>query len=211
MLLKKYRRIPIPATGVLQAKTIEEILLLEARAAKHFWKEFRSILFSYQDFKTRKPYAIDTANRLLDVGYHHLTNIVRKNLAEQDVSTAMGLLHVAHASDSEPLAYDLVELFRSDIIDTEVLRFLKLKKRTLTALSPKDIAHFLHEVNERLERKHYLKDFKACHIYRYYMEVQTLKFIKAVNRKQVFSPLYLPTRHESRCNTASLTAETEVV
>lgn len=154
---------------------------------------------------------MDIANRLLDIGYHHITAIVKKLLDGHDISAALGILHSARAADSAPLAYDLVELFRADIIDTEVLRFLHLKKKPLVMPTQQDIAHFLHEVNERLERKHYLKDFKMCHSYRYYMELQVLKFIKAVNHKQAFVPLYLPTRHDVRCGHRVLTDVTEEV
>ncbi|OHA90846.1 MAG: hypothetical protein A2832_00825 [Candidatus Zambryskibacteria bacterium RIFCSPHIGHO2_01_FULL_44_22b] len=35
------------------------------------------------------------------------------------------------------------------------------------------------------------------------MEVQILKFVKAVNHKEVFEPLKLPARHESRCDLTS--------
>lgn len=204
VLLKKYKKAPITLNRQ-ETPSIKQVLLLEARAAKQFWCEFRDILLSYPDFRGRKPRAMDVSNRLLDVGYHHLTNIVKKLLEQHDMSPALGLLHIAHAADSTPLAYDLVELFRTDIVDAEVLRFLRLKKKTLVISGQKDIAHFLHEVNERLERKYYLKDFKTCQTYRYYMELQILKFGKAVNHKQVFTPLHLPTRHDVRCRPHILT------
>ncbi len=128
-------------------------------------------------------------------------------LEQQEISPALGLLHVARNADSAPLAYDLVEMFRADIVDAEVLRFLRLKKKVLTTVEQRDIGHFLHEVNERLQRQHYLRDFKMCHVYRYYMELQILKFIKAVNHGEIFEPLHLPTRHDTRC----LTPTTSVV
>ncbi len=198
MLLKRYKR-KVQEFDVARTKNIQDILLLEARVAKYFWHEFRALLPSGSGFLTRTPYAQDITNRLLDVGYHHLTNTVKKLLEEQDVSMALGLLHVARNADSAPLAYDLVEMFRADIVDAEVLRFLRLKKREFKTLEQNTIAHFLHEVNERLEKKYYLRDFKLCHTYRYYMELQILKFIKAVNHSEIFSPLHLPTRHDTRC------------
>lgn len=123
---------------------------------------------------------------------------MRKFLEAREVPAALGLLHVARKSDSSPLAYDLVELFRADTVDAEVLRFLRLKKKPLVT-ADKEIAHFLHEINERIERPHYLKDFCRCHSYRYYMEVQMLKFIAAVNHGKPFEPVHLPARHEGRC------------
>ena len=111
----------------------------------------------------------------------------------------LGIFHIARNSDSQPLAYDLVEMFRSDIVDAEVLRFLRLKKKKPEKINDQ-ISHFLYEINKKLDKKFYLKDFHRCHSYKYYMEVQILKFIKAVNHKQIFEPITLPQRHENRCS-----------
>jgi len=197
VLLKRYKR-PFIETKIKNKLDLTAVFLEEARMAKRFWEEFGKLI-PLADFSGRKPRHNDVTNKLLDIGYHHLMNIVSKILDKYEIPTAMGLLHVPRNSDSTPLVYDLVEIFRADIIDAEVLRFLRLKKKKLER-ADNQIAHFLHEVNERLERKYYLKEFRTCHTYLYYMEVQILKFIKAVNRKEVFKPLSLPDRHENRCS-----------
>jgi CRISPR-associated endonuclease Cas1 len=208
VLLRRYKRkAGIP--DMAAARSIQDVLLTEARAAKSFWREFRELLPPWCEFHGRKPGASDFANRLLDLGYHHVTNIVCKLLEAHEVSPALGLLHVARATNSAPLAYDLVELFRADIVDAEVLRYTRLKKKPLLIVGQHDIAHFLHEINERLERKYYLKDFRACHTYRYYMELQVLKFISAVNHRQTYEPLILPHRHDMRCR--RLTGQNDIV
>ena len=63
-------------------------------------------------------------------------------LEKYDVSPALGILHVARASKSAPLAYDLVEMFRADIVETEVLKFLRIKKTTNRYITPKRHSHF---------------------------------------------------------------------
>jgi CRISPR-associated endonuclease Cas1 len=196
LLLRKFRLKGIVAQP---RTTLQEILLEEGRAAQQFWHNFKLLLPRSFGFVTRTPRATDPINRLLDIGYHHVTNQVRKILEQYKIPTDMGLLHVAHTSDSAPLAYDLVELFRSDLVDSEVLRFARLKKKALKAITQKDIGHLLASINRRQERKYYLVDFKICQTYRYYMELQILKFIRAVNHREVFAPLYLPVRHETRC------------
>ncbi|MEJ0053353.1 MAG: CRISPR-associated endonuclease Cas1 [bacterium] len=201
ILLQRYRLAPfVPDfSGV---RTMQDILLVEARAARYFWKAFRDLLPGRTSFPGRQPGSDDPVNRLLDIGYHHLTGIVRRYLEERGVSAVLGLLHSARKSASAPLAYDLVEIFRADTVDAEILRFFRLKKKPVLSATA-EIAHFLHELNERLDRPHYLKNFKRCHAYRYYMEVQILKFIRAVDRREPFSPLFLPARHDSRCCTSS--------
>jgi len=196
-LLKKYK-VSIVEKNMSEVLKIEDLFLIEARAAKTFWKEFAILLPAYK-FKSRKPHNDDIVNKLLDVGYHHLTRIVGKILNGRNVSPEIAFMHVARTADSEPLVYDLMEMFRSDLIESEVLRFLRLKKKSLLTLEQRDIAHFLHEVNERCEKRYFLKDFGHCHTYKYYMEVQILKVIKAVNHETIFEPIKLPTRHDSRC------------
>lgn len=206
VLLRRYRQ-PAFIPNLAPATIIRDVLLIEARAAKHFRRAFRTLISPELGFKGRTPGGRDPVNKLLDVGYHHVTHIVRKFLETRDVPPALSLLHVARKSDSSPLAYDLVELFRADIVDAEVLRFLRLKKKPLVTADT-EIAHFLHEVNERIGRPYYLKDFCRCHAYRYYMELQMLKFIAAVNHGEPFEPVRLPARHETRCR---LTQESAVV
>jgi len=196
-LLHTYAK-PAFSTHIHTTVTTNQLLLEEARSARHFWHTVQELLPEWTGFKGRQPRGKDIMNKLLDVGYHHLTGVVKKFLEERAVPASLGLIHVPRTSDSAPLAYDLVEMFRADIVDAELLRHIKLKKKPF--LEPdKEIAHFLHEVNERLEKPHYLKEFSSCRPYRYYLELQILKFIKAINHKEPFAPVHLPTRHDSRC------------
>ncbi len=183
-----------------QVRSVRDLLLVEGRAAHHFWRAYAEILPKWCGFAGRSPGGTDITNRLLDIGFHHLTNIIRALLEKHGISPALALLHVPRASDSAPLAYDLVELFRADSVDVEVARYLRLKKKPFNSLH-QEVPHFVHELKERLDALHYLKDFHQCHSYRYYMELQTLKFVKAVNHKEIVHFLTLPTRHDTRCLT----------
>jgi CRISPR-associated endonuclease Cas1 len=175
------------------------VLLYEAHAAKQYWKFFRTLLPAWTNFSHREPHYGDITNRLLDIGYHHLGTCVEKIFTTHEASTALGLLHVAQKSDSTPIVYDLMELFRADVIDMTVLTFLRQKKKPILRLGQKDIAHFIYEVRQRLAYLHYLKDFKQCHPYNYYLELQIVKFMKAVNHRELFQPMELPDRHDTRC------------
>jgi len=198
ILLKKYH-ISYQKNNFRNPKNIQWILLYEARTAKSFWKHFRLLLPEWCYFKGRKAKSMDIVNSMLDIGYHHITNITKKILNNHDISPALGILHKANRTNGAPLAYDLVEIFRADTVETEVLNFLRLKKKPITGLSQKHIAQFIGRINKRVERKYFLREFKQCHTYKYYMELQIFKFIKAVNHKLIFSPLKLPSRHEKRC------------
>ncbi len=198
LLMKKYS-VLVPHIRLTNNIDPQKIMLAEGRAAKLFWKKFALILPGWCEFRRRYPGSNDMVNHLLDMGYHHITNTVKKIFKKYDISSALGILHVARKSASAPLAYDLVEMFRADIVETEVLKFFRMKKRPLEKLSLKDIPIFLYRINKRLDHKYFIKQFGQCHTYRYYMELQILKFVKAVNHKEVFSPLCLPSRHDTRC------------
>lgn len=191
--------VTIAKQEITPTATMSDVLLYEARAAKIFWNNFRKLLPAYEDFEGRTPRGVDVVNRLLDIGFHHLTNKVRILLDTHDTSSVLALLHTAHRADAAPLAYDLVELFRADIVDAELLRSLHLKKKRIVKVSQHTVAHFLAEINKRCARKHYLKDFHSCRSYAYYMELQIVHFINSVNHRKAFVPLSLPNRHESRC------------
>ena len=194
-ILTRYKKDTFPH-HVQTFENTQHLMLYEGRAAQHYWRRFHTLLPSYSDFMGRKARSTDTVNRLLDIGYHHLTNKVKRILERLQIPADLGLLHVARNADSTPLAYDIVELFRADI---EVLTYLRRKKKELTSLEQEDIAHFLAHINQRLARKHYLQTFKQCHTYSYYMELQVLKFVFAVNHKREYLPIVLPSRHDSRC------------
>lgn len=179
--------------------TYPKILLYEGRVAKQYWKLYKTILPTWTHFKGRKPHALDIVNRLLDIGYHHITQKVIHLLDTHEVSSAVGLLHRAHKSTSHPLVYDLVELFRADLVDEFLIHFVRQTKKPIDTLTSKHISRFLHNINLLCKKKHYLRDFKQCHTYEYYMELQVLKLIKAINHKEVFNPIILPSRHDDRC------------
>lgn len=163
------------------------------------WRHYGTILPSWVTYTGRQAQASDVVNKLLNIGYHHLATQIRNILDERDCTTALGILHVAQSSAATPLVYDLMELFRADIVDMSVATWLRQKKQPITTITQKHIAHVLHEMNERMDVHYYLTDFGQCHRYRYYMDIQITKFIKAVNHNEVFKPLALPTRHENRC------------
>lgn len=198
ILMKKYKII-ISQSNFETKNSINSILLEEARIAHTFWSNVRKIILERFLFAGRKQESGDVTNKLLNIGYHHLKNKINTILEKYNTSSEIGLFHSARDSKSTPLSYDLMEMFRSDVVDSEVLKFLRLKKKEFV-LNEKEISHFLNKINKRLEKEYYLKDFNRCHTYLYYMEIQILKLVKAVNYKQVFEPVCLPTRHENRCS-----------
>lgn len=199
VLVKKFHKV-LHTERYVHTDTIEQLLLTEARNAKSFWRVYAELFPEWCNTFSRTPRAKDAVNRLLDIGYHHLATVVEKNINAHGISPALGLIHRAHRSDSMPLVYDLMEIFRADCVDMVMLTFLRQKKKPLIEINQRTIGMLLHNINKQLKRQYYLATFKQCHEYRYYMDLQITKFIKAVNRGKVFEPLALPTRHDERCS-----------
>jgi len=208
VLLKKYK-VAGYECDIKSVRNMRQLLLEEARAAKYFWSKYRSNLSKELRFY-RRPKSVDPINRLLDIGYHHLAGKVRKILIAHAIPTQVGLLHSANSTDAGPLVYDLMEMFRADIVDSELIRFVHLKKKPIV-VDQKLIAAFLFRVNARLQKLFYIKEFRQCHTYLYYIELQILRFIKGVNHNEIFNPLHLPTRNESRCNTKKVTKDLQEI
>jgi CRISPR/Cas system-associated endonuclease Cas1 len=139
-----------------------------------------------------------------------LATIVEKIILEKDISVSLGLIHRAQSANAKPLVYDLMELFRADLVDFVLLKYLRLKKKPIIN-AQEHIGHFLAKINKTAKAPHYLKDFKQCHAYHYYMELQIVKFIKAVNRREVYAPLLLPKRHDMRCACGLQKSELDVI
>ena len=200
VLLSRYKKSTKLSVNVANHLTLSYLLLEEARAAKKYWKQYSEIIPAFDDFSGRHPRADDITNRLLNIGYHHLGDIVRKILTNNNIPPEVGLIHSARRMKSSPLVYDIMEMFRADVVDAEVVRFLRLKKKPFAALSQENTARFLRGINKRIERKFYLSNFKECRSYRYYIELQILKLVFAVNNMTIFHPINLPVRHDSRCS-----------
>lgn len=160
--LLKQHHITLPLPPASHHCTTTQIFLYEARFAKQYWDQTAILLPLWCDFKGRKPRRKDIVNTLLDIGYHHLATTVDTLCRTHEIPTEIGLLHTPHTNKSKPLVYDLMELFRADVVDAEMLRFLRSKKKEISFLDQKTIATFLHRINQRMEKQYYLKEFNSC-------------------------------------------------
>lgn len=148
------------------------------------------------------PHNKDTANTLLDIGYHTLAGIIQKKCEKLDIPTEVGLFHVAQSAHARPLVYDLMECFRAVIVDEPLLVFLRKKKQPLV-VDQTAISHYVHHLYEVLDRKYYHRNRRACVSLSYWIDLILLEFRSAVSERRPFSPDWMPARHETRCNKKS--------
>jgi CRISP-associated protein Cas1 len=112
-------------------------MMHEGRIATFYWdclgKVFNKLYPAFH-FKSRKNKsyswnmnASDEINALLNYGYAILESEVRKDINAVGLDPSIGFLHEL-AESTEPLVYDLQELFRS-LVNLSVLQVLEEKRR----------------------------------------------------------------------------------
>ena len=122
---------------------------LEGSGAAAYWKGFASLVPTPFEFKLRRyrP-APDPVNSLLSFGYALLLGEVVGALSTAGLDPSMGYLH-ADQDNRPSLALDLMEEFRSLIVDTTVLSVLRHKQLTLQSFRNDETAVLLTEEGRR--------------------------------------------------------------
>jgi len=181
------------------AESFKEILLIEARAAKEYWKFFGEKIKSKSRWFSRMPHHGDTVNKMLDIGYHFITQKTAKIFLENDIPAEIGLLHRAQSKDAQPLVYDFIEWLRPILVDRNLIKFLHKKKKFFEKIDDSSIPHFLNEINKFLKRRFYHKHLKYCVSLKYFIVLNALAMRSAVTKNQK-PKFYFPSlRHENRC------------
>jgi CRISPR-associated endonuclease Cas1 len=184
---------------VIKIDEKSNILILEALAAREYWKYFKVLIERRCDWKGRKPHGKDCANILLDIGYHYLVGVLTKEFDEIDLPYQLGILHVAQSKSAKPLIYDYMEWIRPILVDQTLLSFIRKKKKKIDTITPKDIAVFIIMLKTRLNRKYYHKQLRYCITLDYWIKLNAISLMSAINHQKYPSWSFPSMRHESRC------------
>lgn len=102
----------------------QELLQLEAGAAKRYWDLVRIMIDDEVDFPGRLPQgAKDVANALLNYGYGILYQRIHDALLRVGIDPAISYLHVP-TRGKPTLTYDLIEEFRQRAVDAVVFSMI---------------------------------------------------------------------------------------
>ncbi len=195
--INKSTVIPKYCENLKRTDSIQGILLIEARAAKEYWKFFGKLV--KDDSFRRKPHSSSVANILLDIGYHYLAGEVLKICQGQNIPTELGFLHRAQSSHAHPLIYDFMEWLRPVVVDKSVLKMLRQKKKVPTFIKKKDIGRLVNDIKKRFDKLYFYNSFGYCISLRYWTCLMFLNFESAVNTEIEFKPKLPSLRHETRC------------
>lgn len=186
---------------ILVATEIQSILLIEARAAREYWRLF-GIKISQNNkmlWQGRKPHNKDVANQLLDIGYHYLTQKVKDIFEKLDMPTEIGFLHKAQSKKAHPFVYDFMEWLRPFVVDEVLLKIVAKKKKPVEKVNQKLISCLIIKIKKEFEQKYYHKRLRYCVTLDYWIQLLILSFEKTVNQNKEYKPFFLSLRHESRC------------
>ncbi len=189
---------------IVSARDIQNLLLIEGRAAREYWKLFgvevtkgsKIIWFG------RKPHKDDVANKLLDIGYHYLTQKITDLFDSLDFPVEFGFSHKAQSKKAVPLVYDFIEWLRPFMVDEILLRFVHKKKKSIDMSNKKIIPIFLSKIKQKFEQKYFHRNLDYCITLEYWIKILILEFMGVVNGgKEQYKPIFPSLRHETRCKT----------
>lgn len=120
---KEYQKLP-------SARTVQEIMTVEARVAQIYWKEVSKIFEKKFEFTNRanpnRPFgAVDPINALFNYGYALLESQCQRAINASGLDTHVGFIHEITAGKT-PLVYDLQEPFRC-LVDIAIINGLEKK------------------------------------------------------------------------------------
>src|SRR3989344_4322482 len=178
---------------------VKQLFVIEALAGREYWNNFKKLTLNKCVWYGRKPHNNDPINKLLDIGYHHLVEVIKKIFDDIDLPYELGLLHKAQNQNSKPLIYDFMEWLRPITVDRVLFITIKKERKILEKISQKDIAIFVNKIKQQLDRTFYHKKLGYCITLKYWIRLNALGLLSQINHNE-FQKFYFPSlRHESRC------------
>ncbi len=116
--------------------SIEEIMSIEAHAAKRYWISISRILPRELEFKGRITHAensIDPFNCALNIGYSILKKEVWRAIFLAGLNPYLGFLHSSRAGRMA-LVFDIMEEFRPIVVDRHLINLAKKDKDVILKL-----------------------------------------------------------------------------
>lgn len=107
----------------------EKLIAIEAQAANTYWAYIRQLLDDDNiDFEKRvRQGASDLFNSMLNYGYAILYSRIWQALLAAKLNPSVGILHKP-VHNKPTLAFDLIELFRSQVVDRIVISLIQTKQ-----------------------------------------------------------------------------------
>lgn len=132
-----------------------DIFSIEANAAHRYFEflKFNSLLPSSFEHRTKRA-SSEISNQALNYGYAILLNIIYKSIINAGLNPYFGVLHTMRSAKPS-LALDIMEEYRSFIVDRNIIKIRSSLKGELNAELKKVIAsNILNSLNKKLTYNH---------------------------------------------------------
>jgi CRISPR-associated endonuclease Cas1 len=194
------RKVAEPFLNELSStQDIQRILLIEARAARLYWRKFAARIGTKTVWQGREAHRNDMINKLLDIGYHYLAQKIINICQEINLPTELGIFHRAQSAKAHPLVYDFMETMRPIIVDEVLLKIIRRKKLPITKIDRKFISTFVYHMKKKGETRYFNRKLNYCIELNYWIRLLLLEFMGSVRFRSAYHPLFPSLRHESRC------------
>jgi CRISPR-associated endonuclease Cas1 len=184
---------------IIFSEHISELLLIEARAAKNYWKYFGEELGNNLRWKSREPHVKDSVNILLDIGYHYLTGRIIKICNEIGLPTELGMFHKAQSRNAHPFAYDFMEWLRPIVVDKTLMAIVHKKKKSIETVDQKLISLFIFHIKKKLQTYYFHRKLGYGITLEYWIRLLLLDLLHSIDINEKYSPIFPSLRNESRC------------
>ncbi|MEM7117797.1 MAG: CRISPR-associated endonuclease Cas1 [Chloroflexota bacterium] len=184
-------RLKAAKEGAQEAATIDSLRGLEGAAARSYFQIYRQAFAADWTFinRNRRP-PKDPINALLSLGYSLLTASMMSALEAAGLDPYLGYFH-GEKYNRPALALDLVEPFRTPIVDSIVLRLIN--RRIIKAdqfeygssesgmlLKPSGLKTFLRSYSDKLESEIIYANINRRISYRKIFEVEARQVARAI-------------------------------
>lgn len=184
-----------------QCKTIQELMLTEAKARNHYYSFFDAILFG-EDFafekRTKRP-PRNPVNAMISFGNTLLYNRIATEIQKTSLNIQIGILHAA-GRRNESLNLDLAELFKPVIVDRTIFKLInkrmiqadahfETKKDGAVLLNDAGKRIFLAEFDKKLYSKHQYEKENLC--YHTIIQKEVQKLLQVVRHGGTYKPFRL--------------------
>lgn len=198
-ILHKREEGKVYESELLIQHSIQDVMLVEARAARRYWTLYKEKLGEKVLWVGRKPHSKDCVNTLLDIGYHYLSNHILILCKELNLPTELGFFHKAQSKNAHPFVYDFMEWLRPIMVDQVLLKILSRKKKNIEKVDEKLVKYFVFCIKKRLNQYAYHRKLKYCIQFDYWIRLVLLECMGAIHEKRKCRPNFPSLRHESRC------------
>ncbi|MBM7644541.1 CRISPR-associated protein Cas1 [Scopulibacillus daqui] len=118
--MKNYLQKLSEITGMNIDEVRQNILTLEAHAAKQYWKCIQIVLSDKWPFPSRNKNSNDEVNMMLNYGYAILRSRISSSILRAGLEPYAGFIHIDR-SGRPSLVLDVMEIFRPAIVDRVVI------------------------------------------------------------------------------------------